>query len=90
MEAATASDNRFALFDCMIDEHGTYLSEDFSFCRRWTDMGGEIWADLSSALRHVGPLVFRGDLSTQFAPIATAPVAMVPGPGAVNGSAVAP
>jgi len=67
VEAATASANRFALFDCMIDENGTYLSEDFSFCKRWSDMGGEIWADLSSALSHVGPLVFRGDLSSQFA-----------------------
>jgi hypothetical protein len=67
VEAATPSDNRFALFDCMIDESGTYLSEDLSFCRRWSDMGGEIWADLNSALCHVGPLVFRGDLSSQFA-----------------------
>jgi hypothetical protein len=67
VEAATASANRFALFDCMIDENGTYLSEDFSFCKRWSDMGGEIWADLSSTLSHVGPLVFRGDLSSQFA-----------------------
>ena len=37
---------RSALFDCMIDKAtGFYLSEDFSFCRRWTDMGGEIWVD---------------------------------------------
>lgn len=68
VEAATASNNRYALFECMIDETGTYLSEDFSFCRRWTDIGGEIWADLRSALNHVGPMVFRGDLSTQFGP----------------------
>jgi hypothetical protein len=68
VEAATESENRFALFDCMIDQDGTYLSEDFSFCRRWTDMGGEIWADLESRLNHVGPFVFRGDLSTQFMP----------------------
>jgi hypothetical protein len=66
MEAATPSDNRFALFDPIIDESGVYLSEDFSFCRRWTDIGGEIWADLQSNLSHVGPTVFRGDLSTQF------------------------
>ena len=67
MDAAMASDNRFALFDCMIDENGTYLSEDFAFCRRWTDIGGEIWADLKSRLDHVGPMVFSGDLSSQFA-----------------------
>jgi hypothetical protein len=67
LDAETASDNRFALFDCMIADDGTYLSEDFAFCKRWADMGGEIWADRNSALSHVGPITFRGDLSSQFA-----------------------
>ncbi len=67
IDAATASDNRFALFECMIAEDGTYLSEDFAFCKRWTEMGGEIWADLKSKLSHVGPMTFCGDLSSQFA-----------------------
>lgn len=67
VDAAAASANRFALFECMIAEDGTYLSEDFAFCRRWTDMGGEIWADLKSQLTHVGPVAFYGDLSSQFA-----------------------
>jgi hypothetical protein len=58
---------RSALFNCMIDqESGVYLSEDFSFCRRWTGMGGEIWADLQSRLTHVGAFDFKGDVSTQF------------------------
>jgi len=67
IDAATVSENRFALFECMIAEDGTYLSEDFAFCKRWTDMGGEIWADLKSKLTHVGPMAFYGDLSSQFA-----------------------
>ena len=67
IDAATASDNRFALFECMIAEDGTYLSEDFAFCKRWTEMGGAIWADLKSRLSHVGPMTFCGDLSSQFA-----------------------
>jgi hypothetical protein len=66
IDAASLSDNRFALFECMIGEDGTYLSEDFAFCKRWTDMGGEIWADLASKLNHIGPMAFRGDLSSQF------------------------
>jgi hypothetical protein len=66
-DAATASDNRFALFECMIGDDGTYLSEDFAFCKRWTDIGGEIWADLDSKLNHVGPMTFCGDLASQFA-----------------------
>ncbi len=66
LDAAAASDNRFALFECMIDADGTYLSEDFAFCKRWTDIGGEIWADLKSRLDHVGPMAFCGDLQSQF------------------------
>lgn len=61
------SQHRFALFECMIDmETGTYLSEDFSFCKRWTDIGGQIWIDLQSRLDHVGPSTFYGDVATQF------------------------
>jgi hypothetical protein len=67
-DALAGSSNRFALFECMIDPAtGTYLSEDFAFCKRWTDIGGEIWADLESRLDHVGPSVFHGDISSQFA-----------------------
>ncbi len=67
-DALAGSPNRFGLFECMIDQKtGTYLSEDFAFCKRWTDMGGEIWADLQSRLDHVGPSVFHGDVSSQFA-----------------------
>jgi hypothetical protein len=66
LDAASESDKRFALFECMIAGDGTYLSEDFAFCKRWTDMGGEIWADLNSRLHHIGPMAFAGDLSSQF------------------------
>ena len=60
---------RCALFNCMIDAAtGTYLSEDFSFCERWTAMGGEIWADLESRLTHVGTVNFQGNVATQFTP----------------------
>jgi hypothetical protein len=62
-----ASPHRFALFECIIDQAtGIYLSEDFSFCKRWTDLGGEIWADLESRLDHVGPATFHGNVATQF------------------------
>src|ERR1700761_8316787 len=68
LDALAGSLNRFALFECMIDPNTrTYLSEDFAFCKRWTDLGGEIWADLESRLDHVGPSVFHGDISAQFA-----------------------
>ncbi len=63
-----SSDNLCALFDCMIDgETGTYLSEDYSFCRRWRAIGGEIWLDLRSRLSHTGPQRFDGDCSLRYA-----------------------
>ncbi len=72
-DTLVGSPNRFALFECMIDpDSGTYLSEDFAFCKRWTDIGGEIWADLQSSLDHVGPSVFHGDVASQFASAPTA------------------
>jgi len=73
VDALAGSPNRFALFECMIDpKTGTYLSEDFAFCKRWTDIGGEIWADLESRLDHVGPSVFHGNIASQFAAPASA------------------
>ena len=66
-DARKDSPHRFALFDTMIDrETGEYLSEDYAFCRRWRDIGGEIWVDLESKLTHVGSMRFAGDLSAQF------------------------
>lgn len=57
---------RAALFNCIIDQAtGTYLSEDYSFCKRWTEMGGEIWVDYKSRLQHIGPMIFRGDMAAR-------------------------
>ena len=62
---------RVALFDCMIDPvSGAYLSEDFAFCRRWTELGGEIWLDVHSQLTHLGAYAFAGDLGVQLRPLA--------------------
>lgn len=38
------------------------LSEDFTFCHRWREAGGEVWIDPAIKLDHVGQKVFRGDL----------------------------
>jgi len=55
------ADRRYAFFDTMIVD-GASLPEDYSFCRRWRDIGGEIWIDLASRFSHVGGYVYRGDL----------------------------
>jgi len=52
-----------AVFDCMIDpENRRYLSEDYAFCRRWQQMGGQIFADVTTTLGHVGNIRFFGKL----------------------------
>lgn len=49
---------RWALFDTLIRD-GRYLSEDFTFCRRWQDLGGEVWVDVTSPnLGHQGSYTF--------------------------------
>ncbi len=68
------SANLYALFDPIIDpETGAYLSEDYSFCRRWRALGEEIWLDLRSRLTHVGPDAFAGDAATRFLPRSISP-----------------
>ena len=52
-----------AIFDCMIDpDNKRYLSEDYAFCRRWQQIGGQIFADVTTVLGHVGNLRFTGKL----------------------------
>lgn len=55
------SPNQYAFFDCMIEpDTGIYLSEDYTFCRLWRNLGGKIWLDTQGALMHVGPHEFCG------------------------------
>jgi hypothetical protein len=53
----------YSIFDCKIDARGHYLSEDWLFCRRWQDMGGEIWVHSKVLLNHIGHYEFQGDLN---------------------------
>lgn len=52
----------YALFDTIIDEHGYYLSEDWTFCKRVREvLNKPIWIDTSIKLDHVGTHRFKGD-----------------------------
>ncbi|WP_442680671.1 hypothetical protein ACSBM8_05595 [Sphingomonas sp. ASY06-1R] len=51
------------LFETMIEaETGQYLSEDYAFCRRWRDLGGEIYADFRGRFSHAGYKAYEGGL----------------------------
>ncbi len=61
------SRNQFALFDCVIEpETRHYLSEDYTFCRRWRDLGGSIWLDTQGILVHTGAHDFTGNPALRF------------------------
>lgn len=49
----------YALFDCGVEE-GHYFSEDWLFCHRWSNMGGDIYIDVSINLTHTGIEDYRG------------------------------
>lgn len=54
----------YALFDTLIDKKtDTYLSEDYTFCQRWRELGGKIYADTSIPLSHTGYYSFQGDIA---------------------------
>jgi hypothetical protein len=56
-------ENYIAIFACSIDKTTKrFLSEDYAFCRRYQEMGGEVWADISTPLSHTGTHVYSGNI----------------------------
>lgn len=45
-------------FEKMKGPEGNRLSEDYSFCERWQQCGGEVWANFCQPVSHVGPFDF--------------------------------
>ncbi len=54
-------ENNWGFFNSLARDDRLPLSEDISFCRRWRQAGGEIWADVSADSEHVGRHTFRGN-----------------------------
>ena len=44
-------------------EDKRWWGEDFAFCRRWVDMGGEVWVDPDIEFTHRGSKVWSGTLA---------------------------
>lgn len=56
------NENSWFFFEAMVDpETKRFLSEDYTFCKRWQDIGGEVWADLSIRLGHWGAMSMIGN-----------------------------
>lgn len=51
----------YNLFDTEFDPvNKSYLGEDFAFCKRWKDLGGECHALITDRITHVGEHQYRG------------------------------
>ncbi|MFC6791290.1 hypothetical protein ACFQE0_17685 [Methylobacterium komagatae] len=57
---------------------GRLLSEDLTFCKRWRDIGGRVYAAPWVRTTHVGPFYFQGDLPALLNPRSPAPSAPAP------------
>ncbi len=55
-----------ALFDTEVREK-RYWSEDYTFCHRWREIGGDVWVDPRIRLEHVGNFVYAGKFQDAFA-----------------------
>lgn len=62
IHAADGHEDGWTFFDPFVDENGTYLSEDYALCARWRALGGQVWADLVTTTRHIGPVPIPGDI----------------------------
>lgn len=47
-------------FNSITADDGIPISEDLSFCKRWHQVGGKVWAAQGWEIGHVGPHVWRG------------------------------
>jgi hypothetical protein len=53
----------YPLFDYFVNEEMKYKwGEDYSFCIRWRNIGGQVWIDPEIGMGHIGLKVFQGHL----------------------------
>lgn len=58
----------YRFFDCMVEPTTKrYLSEDYTFCHLWQQIGGEIYVDACSNLTHQGAKVYQGSFADSLA-----------------------
>ncbi|MDQ3929491.1 MAG: hypothetical protein M3328_10135 [Chloroflexota bacterium] len=55
----------YGFYDKIQQENCIPMSEDFSFCQRWRNVGGEIIMGITPTIQHVGPMCFSGRFLNQ-------------------------
>jgi hypothetical protein len=59
-----AINNQFyPLYESFIDSDKKWkYGEDFSFCKRWREIGGQVWLDPEIKMGHIGNKIFEGHI----------------------------
>ena len=52
----------YAFFDTYINDKKQYISEDYSFCDRWKQLGGKVYVEPSLILNHIGSMNYKGNM----------------------------
>jgi len=61
--------NMWNFFDTLHDPvEKTFLGEDFSFCKLWTDLGGKCYAFIDHPIVHIGEHQYEGRFSDELKP----------------------
>ena len=61
--------NMWNFFDTLHDPvEKTYLGEDFSFCKLWTDLGGKCYAYIDHPIVHIGEHQYEGRFADELKP----------------------
>ncbi|MHC1788777.1 hypothetical protein [Solidesulfovibrio sp.] len=59
-----AAAENYAFFDTLIDPGSrNYLPEDYAFCKRWHDIGGQVHVSVLGRYAHIGTRPYNGDFA---------------------------
>lgn len=67
--SAIAAPRQMTAFFEHIVKDGRRWSEDYTFCERWREIGGDIWLDPFINLGHWGPNQWRGSILDHMRPV---------------------
>ncbi len=51
------------VFDITIDQNGELVSEDYTMCNKWKELGYKVWLDPSATCNHIGIKKWEGNFN---------------------------
>ena len=64
-DSLSQKDEKICGLFCTMIKNNRFLSEDYSFCQRVNDIGGQIWVSRTQNINHIGKHVFSSDIKNR-------------------------